>query len=75
MFENALHPYTRALLSAIPFADPELEKSRHADVYDYDRNDIDYSKGHYHKVKKDHSILCTDDEFEKWSKRNEANLA
>jgi oligopeptide/dipeptide ABC transporter ATP-binding protein len=28
VFENANHPYTRALLSAIPVPDPEIEKER-----------------------------------------------
>lgn len=28
LFENPMHPYTKALLSAIPIPDPEIEKSR-----------------------------------------------
>ena len=34
LFENPLHPYTRALLSAIPYPDPVRERSRTVTVFD-----------------------------------------
>lgn len=32
LYENPVHPYTKALLSAIPIPDPEIEKSRQRQV-------------------------------------------
>lgn len=29
LYENPIHPYTRALLSAIPIPDPEIQRNRH----------------------------------------------
>ena len=34
LFKHPLHPYTRALLSAVPMPDPELEKAKSLLVYD-----------------------------------------
>lgn len=32
LFSNPRHPYTRALLGAVPIANPEIEEQRHVDV-------------------------------------------
>ena len=36
MFDNPQHPYTKALLSAIPVPDPDIERTRQRVVFDPD---------------------------------------
>lgn len=69
IFENPIHPYTRSLLSAIPAPNPVVEKQRVAENYDYKTSGIDYNKGTDHLVSGQHYVKCTDEEFEKWTKK------
>ena len=66
IFSRPVHPYTRSLLSAIPIADPEVEKTRKSISYNYFTSGIDYNKGEFHTVEGTHQVLATDQEFEKW---------
>ena len=68
IFADPIHPYTRSLLSAIPLPNPEVEKRRVAETYDYATSGIDYSKGTSHLVSGSHYVKCTDEEFAKWCK-------
>lgn len=70
IFNNPIHPYTKSLLSAIPIPNPKVEKTRTSISYDYDNNDIDYEKGTEHLVEGTHMVLATDEEFEKWTKKD-----
>ena len=67
VFEHAVHPYTRSLLSAIPRPNPRLEKDRPIQSYNYATSGIDYSKGNYHALSATHSLLATDAETAAWT--------
>ncbi len=66
IFSHPIHPYTRSLLSAIPHPNPDVEIRRHAISYDYATSGIDYAKGTMHAAEGTHTVLATDEEFEKW---------
>ena len=66
IFSHPIHPYTKSLLSAIPYPNPEVEKRRHSLSYNYASSGIDYSKGTEHRVEGTHTVLATEAEFAKW---------
>ena len=66
IFNNPIHPYTKALLSAIHHPNPIVEKQRIALVYDKEKEGVDYTKGKIHNISSTHYVLATDEEFEKW---------
>lgn len=71
IFENPVHPYTRSLLSAIPHANPIVEKARVALAYDYATSGIDYSKGVQQPLSATHRVLATDAELAAWMRISE----
>lgn len=66
IFSNPIHPYTRSLLSAIPYPNPEVEKKRKSISYDHAASGIDYALGTEHLVEGTHTVLATDEQFEVW---------
>ncbi len=68
IFSNPVHPYTKSLLSAIPQANPIVEKKRVALTYDYSTSGIDYTKGVKQHVEGSHYVLATDEELKNWTK-------
>ena len=68
IFSHPVHPYTKSLLSAIPYPNPELEKRRKSITYDYASSGIDYAKGSEHLIDGTHTVLATDEEFRAWTK-------
>ena len=65
LFANPYHPYTKALLSAIPVPDPHYEKKRKRIIY-RPEFDSDHSEApELREVKPGHFVRCTSKEFEK----------
>lgn len=69
LFAHPMHPYTRALLSAIPLPDPHVEKMRKRIVYN-PLADHDYSKQQptFREVSPNHFVKCNDEEEAKYKK-------
>jgi len=73
LFKHPLHPYAKALLSAIPKPDPLTEKTRQRIVYD-PRTAHDYSKEKptLQEVVPGHFILANSEELAKYKKEIES---
>ncbi len=69
LFAHPLHPYTKSLLSAVPFPDPIVEKTRKRIAYDPSK-DHDYSKQRptWREIVPGHFVRCNDEEEEKYKK-------
>lgn len=68
IFSNAVHPYTKSLLSAIPEPNPLTERNKKLITYDKDKAAVDYLIGKAHYISDTHMILATDKELEAWTK-------
>ena len=57
LFKNPLHPYTKSLLSAIPIADPVIERNREPMVYQYEKSGLKYDDCVMVNVSETHQVL------------------
>ena len=68
LFAHPLHPYTRALLSAIPMPDPRSEKTKKLLVYDPACHDYSVDKPVWHEIEPGHFILGNRKELDEYAK-------
>ena len=66
IYSNPVHPYTKALLTAIPQPDPRSKNKRQKLVYN--KGDIDYDRCEWIALENNHYILATKELVEKWRK-------
>ncbi|MBF1183879.1 MAG: ABC transporter ATP-binding protein [[Eubacterium] sulci] len=66
LFAHPMHPYTQALLSAIPMPDPEHEKKKVLKVYDPSQHDYSTDKPKWMEIRPDHFVWANEAEFAKY---------
>ena len=57
LFAHPLHPYTRALLSAIPMPDPDSERTKVLEVYNPACHDYSVDKPEWVEIEPEHFVL------------------
>ena len=69
LFRHPLHPYTKALLSAVPLPDPEIEKKKKLIVYDPSVHDYSVDKPIWEEILPGHFVYGNQRELDQY--RNE----
>ena len=74
LFLHPLHPYTKALLSAVPIPDPALEKNKKLLVYDPSIHDYSVEKPVWEEIANGHFVYGNQRELEGYRKEYESQL-
>ena len=68
LFAHPLHPYTRALLSAIPTPNPRIERNKVIEFYDPSIHNYEKNPPKWVEIEPEHFILANDEELKNYKK-------
>ena len=68
LFRHPLHPYTRALLSAVPMPNPAYEKQKEPLVYDESVHDYSVDQPRWVEIEPRHFVLGNESELTEYAK-------
>ena len=68
LFRHPLHPYTQALLSAVPNPNPYIEKKKKLKVYDPSCHDYSVDKPQWCEILPDHFVYGNEKELDEYRK-------
>ncbi len=63
LFRRPMHPYTQALLSAIPIPNPSLERNKVLKIYDPTQHHYDEDPPKFTEMTRGHFLLANDEEI------------
>ena len=69
LFKNPLHPYTKALISAIPLPDPIKEKNKILEIYDPKIHKYKKTPPKWIEIEDEHFILANESEITEYKKK------
>lgn len=68
LFSNPLHPYTRALLSAVPEPNPYKEKNKVVEIYDPSQHRYEENPPSFVEIEEGHFVLGNEEEIAQYRK-------
>ena len=68
LITHAVHPYTKALLSAIPMPDPAYERQKKLLVYDPSMHHYETDKPDWREIRPGHFVWANEEEFTQYQK-------
>ncbi len=74
LFRHPLHPYTKALLSAVPYPDPDVERNKKLLTYDRSMHDYSEDKPRWEEIIPGHYVLGNEKELAGYRRELEESM-